>query len=127
MLAEPHAAAVLDLAGRFEQQQTIVGIDRIDAPPQAVARDRHEILVRLIAEQRQAEAPLALKRAMASAGVAASPAKQSHDMPLEIDVLELLVAGQIDRRVGRGPEQKQRRDECQQETELGSGSHSSIL
>src|SRR5450759_3924268 len=48
----------------------------------------------VVAEERQAQAALALEGAVAGAGVAAHAAEQAHDVALEIDFLYRSAAGQ---------------------------------
>ena len=126
--AEAHAAAVLDGADRFEQEQAIIRIAEVDAPALTVARDRDEILFGFVAEQRQTEAAFALKRAVARAAVAARATQDAHDVPLEIDIFQASSVRQIDGGAsGVSGEQQNRWHERQQESELGSGAHSSFL
>src|SRR5262249_48591207 len=99
---EAPAAAVRRLPGGLEQEQAAVGIGRIDAAAEEIAGDRGVVLLRLVAEKRQAEAALALERTVAGAGVASHAAEEAHQVPLEIDHFELAAVGQRDRRRGRG-------------------------
>ena len=48
--AEAHAAAVVHLAGRLEQEQAPLGIDRIDATTERLAGEGKVVLVRIVTE-----------------------------------------------------------------------------
>ena len=84
--------------------------------PLDVAGEGEVVLLRVVAEQRQAEAALALERAVAGAGVAAHAAEQAHDVPLEIDLLDTLAVGQFDvggvRRLKQRAKRRQRQRWC---------------
>src|SRR5262245_55439592 len=86
--SEAAAAAMLDNASGLQQQQAAVRLDGVHAPAHHLASQAVVILLGVVAEQREAEAILALKGAMARARIAARPAKQTDDMPLEVDFLK---------------------------------------
>src|SRR5262249_40758503 len=64
-LAEPNPTVVLDLAGGLQQDQARVGIGGVDPPAERLASQRGVILLGIVAEEREAEASLALEGAMA--------------------------------------------------------------
>ena len=68
---DPLAAAVRQAGRRLEQQQALIGRGREEPAAAAFLHEVLVILLRLEAEQRQAEAVLAARLAVAAAAVAA--------------------------------------------------------
>ena len=95
-LGESDLAAVGHLAGRLEKQQAGVRVGAVDAPAFHVAGECKVILFGVVAEQREAQAALALEGAVTRTGIAPHAAQQAHDVPLEIDFLHGPAAGQLD-------------------------------
>ena len=93
-LAEPRLSAVRRLPGRLEQEETLVGVAEVESPTVAIAVERVMILGGVVAEQRELEVALPLKRAVARPGRAAHSAEDAHDVPLEIHLFDRGAAGQ---------------------------------
>ena len=127
--AETLLAAVLDLAGGLEEQQTGVGVGEVDAPAFQVAGKREVVLGGVVAEEGEAETAFALEGAVTGAGVAAHAAEHAHDVPLEIDLVYDASAGQLD--IGAGGRGGEGQDGAGQKGEPESGHagsvHSTIL
>jgi hypothetical protein len=95
----------------FNSGQTAIRVDAIQAPAQAAARQGLVVLLPARAEQRQAEAALALEGAVARAGVAAQVAEQGDDMALEGHLAQCLAIGKEHRdRLGDRRQDPQRED-----------------
>ena len=80
---EPLAALVRHGAGRLEQQQAAAGIARHDPPAQRAARDGESVALVIVAAQRELEAALAGRRAVAGAGIAAGLREDRLDVVAE--------------------------------------------
>jgi hypothetical protein len=80
---------MIGLSGRLEQQQALIRFDRVETPALAIARQGRVVLLGVVAEQRQAEAALPLKGAVAAGAIAAHAAEQAHDVPLEVNFFDL--------------------------------------
>src|SRR5262245_44439269 len=94
------AALVGHAAGGLEQQQGVVRVDRVEPAAEDLAGQGGEVPGGVVAEQRQAEAALALEGAVAGAVRAAALPEPAHDVPLGIDRLGRRAAGDGD---GVGP------------------------
>src|SRR5690606_18611890 len=84
-LFQPAAPAVGQLVERFAQQQTELRGRRKNAPPTVLLDQPLEVLFGIEAQQRQAEAVLAARFAMAAAGVAARLGEDRHNLVGEVD------------------------------------------
>jgi hypothetical protein len=82
---EPHTAPVGDLLRGLLQQEALIGVFEVNAPARAFPGDGLEILIGLVAEQREPEAAFAAEGPVARSGVTSGPAEQAHDVTLEID------------------------------------------
>src|SRR4029079_19604703 len=76
---EAPAAAVSDLAGGFQENEAVVGRGGEHAPAAGFFDERIKIGERTEAEDAELEAGLALRLAVAAAGVAAGLREQRHD------------------------------------------------
>ena len=85
--AEAHAAGVLHRAQAFPHDQALLGEREVDAPANLFAREPVIIAIRVEAEQREVEAVLAARRAVACARVAAGLHEHRHHVELETDWL----------------------------------------
>src|SRR5262249_16463362 len=103
---EASSAFVGDGAGRLEQEQTAVRVVGIGAAAEAVARERTIIEGGIVAEQAEPETALALERSVTGTGVATRPPQERHDMPLEVDLAEVVPVRQA-HRLGAPPGSEQ--------------------
>src|SRR5207244_1666237 len=84
------------------EQETGVGVGAVDASAEDFAGEGGVVLLRVVAEQGEAEAALALERAVAGTAVAAHAAEQAHDVPLEVDLVDCAAVGKFDGGSGSG-------------------------
>src|SRR5205807_8656640 len=89
ILRKADAAAMRDLAGWLQEEQAVVRVRAVDAPPEGIARQSQIVLLGIVAEQRQPEAAASLERAVARTGVASHAAEEAHDVPLKIHLLNI--------------------------------------
>ncbi len=94
ILLQPGAAAVRGRADRLEQQQALIRRGRKQPPAAALFDQVLEIFPRLEAQQRQLEAVLPARFAVAAAAIAAQFGEDRHDLIGEVD--QRLVAQPLD-------------------------------
>ena len=116
---EPLAAVVVDLLERLGEDQALLRVG--DGCAGLVASHQVGMVVlEVVSEEREHEAPLPLKRTVAGTAVAAEPAEQRHDVATKIGLLErgdscgkpLIDGGHDPLRPGRGGSGQDR--ECRQ-------------
>src|SRR5262249_16134389 len=77
------AALMGNAAERPEQQQTLLGLERVQTAAARVAQDRCMVALRVSAKEQQTNAVLPLNSPMTDAGIAAKLAEQGNDVPAE--------------------------------------------
>ena len=82
---EPLAAGVLHRADRLLQQRAVGGDGQVDAPADHLAGQAVMVALGIEAEERDPEAVLAARRAVATAGVAAGPHEHRHHVEPEAE------------------------------------------
>ena len=88
-------------AGRLEQQQAVSGAAGKSAAAAVFLDQRLVVELRLEAEQRQLEAVLAARLAVAAAGVAAELGEDRHDLVGEVDRQVDVACFRLDRHLDR--------------------------
>src|SRR5579884_1847102 len=78
---------------RLQQDQALVGIERVGPPGEGVAREGQEILLRVLPAQRELESRLAIFVAMARPRIATGFAQHRHHVIAEGDGASLVSTG----------------------------------
>src|SRR5947209_16456773 len=83
--SEALPAAVGDRRRGLEQDQAVLRLGPAEAPATRLLHDRLEVRSRVVTEQRQFEAALAVLRPVTRALIAAGPRESRHDLVVEAD------------------------------------------
>src|SRR5262249_51830231 len=95
-VVEPAASSVRHLAGGLGQQQALFGGGREQAPATPLPDQRVVIELGVVAQERQPEAILTARLAMASASIAAVPRQDRLDLVDEVDELHVVAIADLD-------------------------------
>jgi hypothetical protein len=90
-------AFVRHLRGGFQQEETLLGSDSVEATTGEIVGERRVVPLRVVAAQRELEAVLAFRGSMASAGVAPGAREDRHHVPDEARVERLGDSAHLDR------------------------------
>ena len=72
-----------DLPGGLEQREAFLGFDEVHPPPALLPRERQPVEIGVLPAQRELEAALAVRIAVAAARVASRLAQHRHDIAPE--------------------------------------------